>query len=101
MSDMLEKLLNVEKTAAGLVTEAEAEAARRTGKARAESQKATAALLKEKAIAVDEAIETERARIAAERERKNAEYRETLKRMPSDSAGFNRAALSFMDKGSA
>jgi len=100
MSDMLEKLLGVEKTAAGLVSEAEVEAAHRTGAARSESQKAMTALLKNTAVAADEAITTEKARIVAERARKNAEYRDSLGRTPADTAAFNRAALSFMEKGS-
>ncbi len=48
MSDMLEKLLGVEKTATALLAEAEAEAARRKADARMESQKKHAELLKEK-----------------------------------------------------
>ena len=101
MSDMLEKLMSVEKTAAGLVSEAEVEAARRTGQARSESQKAITTVLKDKAVVADEAVTAERARIVAERAKKNAAYRESLGRTPADVAAFNRAALSFMEKGSA
>jgi len=101
MSDMLERLLNVEKTAAGLVSEAEATAGDRTGQARAETQKTAAALLKEATLAAEEAVSAERTRAAAERERKNAEYRASLARTPADTANFRRAALAFMQKGSA
>ena len=101
MSDMLERLLGVEKTATGLISEAEAEAGNRTGQARAGSQKATAAVLKEAAAAAEEAVGAERARCATERESKNAEYRSSLARKPSDAAAFRRAALSFMEKGGA
>lgn len=48
MSDMLEKLIGVEKSAAALLTEAEAEANRRRADARAEAQKKHVELLKEK-----------------------------------------------------
>ena len=98
MSDMLEKLLRVEKTAAGLVTEAESEAARRTGQTRLESQKALAAMLKETAGAAEAAVTEERARIGAERAQKNLTYRETLARTPANAEAFRIAALSFMEK---
>ncbi|MGA2977184.1 MAG: hypothetical protein ABSF77_17900 [Spirochaetia bacterium] len=101
MSDMLEKLLGVEKNAAGLVSEAEAEANRRTTQARAEMQKKQAEILKQKALDAEKDVEAERKRLAEERKRKNEEYRESLLRRPVDRAAFTRAALSFIEKGRA
>ena len=68
MSDMLEKLLRVEKTASGLVAEAEAEAGRRTSQARIEVQKRHTELMKKKA-AENEAAPRSRARATASRAR--------------------------------
>jgi len=99
MSDMLEKLLGVEKKAASLVSEAEDEAARRTTQARVESQRKHAELLKQKAIEVDKAVQDEKQRLAAERARKTAEYTEGLTRGSVDRAAFTHAALSFIEKG--
>jgi vacuolar-type H+-ATPase subunit H len=99
MSDMLEKLLGVEKTAAGLVADAEAEAARRTSQARIESQKRHSELLKKKATENEAVLEAERTRLAAERESRNKEERQKLSRLPADAAAFRTVVRSFMDKG--
>jgi regulator of protease activity HflC (stomatin/prohibitin superfamily) len=99
MSDMLEKLLGVEKTAASLVSEAEAEAGRRTGQARLEAQKRHSDLLKKKAGENETALAAERVRLAAERESRNREERGKLSRLPSDPAAFRTAVRSFIDKG--
>jgi len=99
MSDMLEKLLGVEKTAAGLVAEAEAEAAHRTSQARIESQKRHTDLLKKKAAENEAVLEAERARLAAERESRNREERQKLSRLPADTAAFRKAVKSFIEKG--
>jgi vacuolar-type H+-ATPase subunit H len=101
MSDMLEKLLNVEKSAALLISEADAEARRRTSAARAEAQKKHAELLTGKARDAEQAVEAARKDCAAERERKNAEHRQSLSRAPLDREAFSRAVLAFFEKGGA
>jgi hypothetical protein len=100
MSDMLEKLLGVEKAAAALVAEAESEAGHRATQARGDIQKKIASLVKDKSVAADAALTAERERVAAERTRKNAEHRESLARATPNAAAFNRAALAFLEKGS-
>ncbi len=101
MSDMLQRLLGVEKTAAALVTEAEADAARTTAQARLESQKRHSELLKKKAADNEAALTAERERLQAERERRTREERERLSRLPRDSRAFRAVALSFIEKGKA
>ncbi len=101
MSDMLQRLLGVEKTAAGLVSEAEGDAARITAQARLDSQKRHSELLKKKAADNEAALAAERARLAAEREARTQEERERLSRLPRDVAAFRGAALSFIEKGKA
>lgn len=101
MSDMLEKLLGVEKSAAALISEADAEARRRTSAARVEAQKRHAELLKRKAAEAEQAVEAARADSASERERKNAEYRQSLSRKTQDREAFSRAVLGFFEKGGA
>jgi vacuolar-type H+-ATPase subunit H len=99
MSDMLEKLLGVEKRAAALVTEAEAEAHRRVAQARGDAQKASAETLKKKTAEAEAAVAAERTRIAAEREQQNKAYREKLEGHAVDRAAFSRAVSAFVDKG--
>jgi len=99
MSDILEKLLGVEKSAAAIVTEAEAEAHRRMTQARGEAQKRSAETLKKKTAEGEEAVAAERSRIAAERERQNKAYREKLTRHSLDTAAFSRAVFTFIEKG--
>jgi vacuolar-type H+-ATPase subunit H len=101
MSDMLEKLLGVEKSAAALISEADAEARRRTSAARVEAQKKHAELLKRKAADAEKAVDAARADSVAERERKNAEYRQSLSRKALDRDAFSRAVLGFFEKGGA
>jgi vacuolar-type H+-ATPase subunit H len=101
MSDMLGKFLGVEKSAAALVAEAEAEAGRRKASARAEAQKKHAELLKEKTVEGDAAVAGEKARLAAERERLIGAYKEKLAGMPRNREAFSRAALDFVQKGGA
>ncbi len=101
MSDMLQRLLGVEKTAAGLVSEAEGDAARITAQARLDSQKRHSELLKKKAADNETALAAERGRLAAEREARTQEERERLSRLPRDVAAFRAAALSFIEKGKA
>jgi vacuolar-type H+-ATPase subunit H len=99
MSDILEKLLGVEKNAAAIVAEAEAEAHRRMAQARGETQKRSAETLKKKTTEGDEAVAAERSRIAAERERQNKEYREKMTRHSLDTAAFSHAVFTFIEKG--
>jgi len=99
MSDMLEKLLGVEKTAAGIVADAEAEAVRRTSQARSEAQKRHTELLKKKATENETALAAERVRLDAQRESRNRDEREKLSRLPADPAAFRAVVRSFIDKG--
>jgi hypothetical protein len=99
MSDMLEKLLAVEKTAAGLVDAAEAEAARRTAQARQDAQKRHTDLLKAKARESEAAVAAERTRLEAEREARNAAERDRLGRFHSDEKAFRASVLSALEKG--
>ncbi len=99
MSDVLEKLLGVEKTAAGLVAEAEKEAGRRTAQARQEAQKRHTELLKTRAAENESALAAERARIDEERRTRNREERERLSRFSQDTASFRAAVITLIDKG--
>jgi len=101
MSDMLQRLLGVEKTAAGLVSEAEAEAARLTSQARSESQKRHSDLLKKKAADNEAALSAERARLREEREARTRQERARLAHLPRNMEAFRAAALSFIEKGRA
>jgi vacuolar-type H+-ATPase subunit H len=96
---MLEKLLGVEKTAAGLIAEAEAEAGRRTTQARLDAQKRHVELLKAKAAENETSLEAERTRIEAERAARNQVEKEKLTRLPVDQARFRTAILSLIEKG--
>jgi len=99
MSDMLEKILGVEKTAAGLVAEAEKEAARRTAQARLEGQKRHSELLKARASENESAVAKERTRIEAERAAKNRDDQKKLALLPRDEAAFRAAVIAVIDKG--
>ncbi len=99
MADMLEKLLGVEKGAASLITDAEAEVARKTAQARMDAQKESASALKEKAAEMERSVIAEKASLAAERAAKTAAYRESLAKRAPDEQAFRRAALGFIDKG--
>jgi hypothetical protein len=96
MSDMLEKLLGVEKKAASLVSEAEDEAARRTSQARVESQRRHSETLKKKAIDVEKDVQAEKERLAAERAEKTRAYTTALAGRSVDNAAFARTAMSFI-----
>jgi len=101
MSDLLQRLLGVEKTAATLVSEAEAEAARMTAQARVESQKRHSELLKKKAGDNEAALAAERERLKGERESRTRQERDRLARLPRNTEAFRDAALSFIQKGKA
>ncbi len=101
MSDMMQRLLGVEKTAANFVAEAEAEAARVTAQARLDSQKGHSEVLKKKAADNESALAAERKRLEAEREARTREERERLSKLPKDIAAFRKAALSFIERGKA
>ena len=99
MSDMLQKLLGVEKTAASLVTEAEAEAGRLVAQARQETQRRHSDRLKARAVENEAALVAERARLEEERRSRTQAERDRLDRLPSDDAAFRAAAMSFIEKG--
>jgi vacuolar-type H+-ATPase subunit H len=99
MSDILEKLLGVEKDAAVLVTDAEAEANRRKAAARAEAQKLSAEALKEQAVRSEQRVAAEKKLIAAERDEKNRAYRQSIAARPLDSSALRRAVTEFIEKG--
>jgi vacuolar-type H+-ATPase subunit H len=99
MSDILEKLLGVEKDAAVLVTDAEAEANRRKAAARAEAQKLSAEALKEQAVRSEQQVAAEKKLIAAERDEKNRAYRQSIAARPLDSSALRRAVTEFIEKG--
>jgi vacuolar-type H+-ATPase subunit H len=101
MSDMLDKILVLEKNASALIAEAEAEAAHRVAQARGETQRNVSEVLKKTAREGDSAVEAERALAVAEREKLNGEYRERLARHPLDAATFGKAVIAFMEKGGA
>ena len=80
MSDLIDKLLGVEKSAAEIVAAAETEADARKARARAEGQKRHSELLKEKAAEAERAVDAQRESAAQERKQKNAAYRAELAR---------------------
>ncbi|GEM_PF-2971928 len=98
MSDMLDKLLKTERTAAELVSSAEAEANRRKTEVRAEAQKQHAASLKGKAAEAESAVAAEKERAAQERRQKNEEYRAKLSAQPVDREGFFRLIKQLIEK---
>ena len=99
MSDILEKLLGVEKSAGLLVSQAEAEAARRKAEAQAEVEKLSAGALKDQAVRADARIAAERAAIAAEREQKNGTYRESLAARAQNTEALRLLVAEFVEKG--
>jgi len=101
MSDMLQRLLGVEKTAANIVAEAEAEAAKIAAQARLDSQKRHSELLRKKAADNESALGAERQRLEAEREARTREERERLSKLPRDTGAFRKAALAFIERGKA
>jgi vacuolar-type H+-ATPase subunit H len=100
MSDILEKLLGVEKDALVLVTDAEAEANRRKAAARADAQKIYSEALKGQATRPEQRVAAEKARIAAERDEKNSAYRESIAARRLDTSALRRAVTEFIEKGS-
>jgi vacuolar-type H+-ATPase subunit H len=99
MSDMLKQLLGVEKTAASIVTEAEAEAGRLAAQARQDAQRKHAELLKTQAAENEASLATQRVTLDAERATRSEAERGKLARLPSDTARFRAATLSFIEKG--
>ena len=98
MSDMLDKLLQTERSAAEMVSSAEAEANKRKAEARAEAQKRHAALLEEKAAEGERAVAAEKERAARERREKNEEYRAKLSANRVDREGFFRLITELIEK---
>ena len=99
MSDTLEKLLGVEKTAVTIVADAETEANRRKAQTRLEIQRARADLGRQLAETSEKALADARARVDAERARKNQEHRQRLAGLAQDRAGFAKLVLSSIGKG--
>jgi len=98
MSDMLDKLLQTERSAAELVSSAEAEANRRKAEARAEAQKRHAALVKEKAVEADHAVQEAKEHAAAERKEHGEKYRAKLAAHAVDRDSFARLVSELTDK---
>jgi vacuolar-type H+-ATPase subunit H len=78
MSDILEKLIGVEKKATELVAEAEAEAGRRKGAARTEAGRVHSDRIRAKAKELDRMLEERKAETAREREQRNTVYLKEL-----------------------
>lgn len=74
MSDILEKLIGVEKKATELVGEAEAEASRRKSAVRTEAGRTHAERVREKAQELDRAVEEKKLAFSREREEENSRY---------------------------
>ena len=96
MSDILDKLLGVEKNASILTTEAEAEANKRKTRARVEAQKEYTEQLALKTREIESRLVEEREGLKAERARKNSEYTDTLRKLPQDSEAFRRVFMAFI-----
>jgi len=100
MSDTLEKLIGVEKTAVTLVADAETEANRRKAQVRLEVQRARAELARQLAETSEKALSEARARVEQDRSRKNEEHRRKLAALSLNRAEFNRLVASYIGKGS-
>jgi hypothetical protein len=98
MSDILDKLLGVEKNASMLTAEAEAEANKRRTRAGVEAQKEYTEQLALKAREIESRLVEDRERLKAERARKNKEYADTLRRRPQDSDAFRRIFMTFISE---
>ncbi len=96
MADILEQLLGVEKKAAQLVAEAEAEAARRKSAARLAASQEQAAAQRERVAAVEAEVSEARTKATAEREERGRAYREKLERHPVERARFEAAVRRFL-----
>lgn len=99
MSDILDKLLGVEKDASVLVAHAETEAARRKASAQAEAQKRSSDLIREKALQSEARVAAEQAKIAEERAEKNRAYGESLAARPRNTEALRRVVAEFVEKG--
>ncbi len=99
MSDILERLLGVEKDASVLVASAETEAGRRRAAAQADAQVRHGEALKTAATEAAARVAAERERIAAERDEKNRAFRESLSSRPRDREALRRVVMDFVDKG--
>ena len=99
MSDILEKLLGVEKDASVLVASAEAEAGRRRATAQGQGQQRYSEILKGKATEVARRVTSEKEAVAAEREQKNRAYRESLASRARNGEAFRRVVMDFVEKG--
>ncbi len=98
MSDILEKLLGVEKSASVLITEAESEANRRKTTARLDAQKRYTQLLADKAAELDFRLEEARKRLSSERDEQIRSYSESLRKRKLDTEAFRRAVIAGIGK---
>ena len=96
---MLEKLIGVEKNAAAVIAEAEAEVGRMTAQARIDAQRESAELIKQRAAEASRAVEAEKKSLEEKRARAIEEYRRSLTGRSADKQAFRRTALSFIDQG--
>ncbi len=101
MSDILDKLLGVERSAAEMVSAAETEAAAHKSRARGDGQKAHAELLKKKAEEAERAVAAARESAARERKEKNAAYRAKLAGLAVHKDDLSRVVMGFLSKGDA
>jgi len=98
MSDILEKLLGVEKSASILITEAETEANRRKTTAKLDAQKRYTQLVAEKAAELDLRLEKARKRLSGERDEQIRDYSESLRKRKLDTENFHRAVIAGIGK---
>jgi hypothetical protein len=96
MSDMLEKLLSVEKDATSLTESAVAEANHRKTRARIEGQKEYTRVLAEKAKDNEKRIERERDELSAARVEKNRMFMDELKKRRLTTEELRRAVFRFI-----
>jgi hypothetical protein len=98
MSDVLEKLLAVEKDAAALVAQAEAEAARRRAAAQGQAEGRAAEAVKAAAVLAAGRIASAKAAIAAERDQRSRAHGQSLAVRPRDTEALKRVVEEFVDK---
>jgi vacuolar-type H+-ATPase subunit H len=96
MSDILDKLLGVEKSASALTTEAESEATHRKTQARLDAQKEYSRMLGEKAKEQERRLEDEREHLKKERESKNGAYTEGLRALALSVKDLRRAVFAYI-----
>jgi vacuolar-type H+-ATPase subunit H len=98
MSDILEKLLGVEKNASVLISEADGESNRRKTTARMDAQKRYVKLLAERAAELDSKLVEARNRLSREREEKNKNFSEDLRKRKLDGDALRRVVIERIGK---